>query len=493
MNNTFNSSQYVGRNLLIDSEFLAYNSSLQKVDNSEYQLTTDYNGEGIVYPRIVNNIGKYTTLKKGVWYTLSFDIKYDRPIASKLEVLIAELTSLNRVSSTCIFSPSLQYIHISHTFKALQESTENTYFFVYVSEAGVSNVPKISCNIKNIKLEEGTQETPWCPAIEDCKLDFIQPNLINGTSNKWSSWYSPSEYGKNFGIPSMYIPTSFKKGDVTISLDVEFQDVQTDFDGVNGYLQFEGGQQLADETRYWFGLGLKSIYNSEYKIPDGIYSFKGFFKFDDPKYKDIINFDAGFTIRIDYWLTGKLRYRNVAIKYGDITNPIWTKSELDITNSNISTTSTANLLKNTNEGLTIKAQNESIEEYTFESNLSTSKARVSIPDICQVIDVDNQLVNKGVEINALTKDIELNKEIHCEKASTFSVMAKGSGKFSMHMIPREYKVGDEFQVTNEWTQYSIHDNQISDFTINLKVFKGSNIQFCAFKLEEGMYATEWCK
>lgn len=173
--------------------------------------------------------------------------------------------------------------------------------------------------------------------------------------------------------------------------------------------------------------------------------------------------------------------------------------------------STTNLLTNTNEGLTIKPSNIDLEEYTFESNIPQSTVKkaksLSLTDNCYVNEVEDAPFNvtKSVHINAINKDIGLNKDIFIEnnnKELTFSLYLKGNGKISMHFIPKEkeidgvnyggYKIGNDFEATDEWQLCSINSYLFDEFNISIVANKGSEVELCAFKLEEGNKVSDWC-
>lgn len=585
------------------------------------------------------------------WYTASGYIYLEEssPINSmnvRIEICDSNVTSVI-VTKTPTYFKTSHNVYRYHTPTTSDGSTVYNGFFDLRYEDG-PDVPKVY--IRDLKIERGKQATPWCPALEDLQTDFIKPNLINGTSNRWSSWVTPNWDGKknvSHRIPDNGIPKSY---DSSFYIEVEYKDC-TPSDNIpsDTVYPFESriGCYNNKPNHGWYNMRLYKIWWDE-TAKEGITKITG--RFPHP-----IEYASGLVVCGSYWKTGSFRYRMATLKEGDIPNPIWCPSEMDVANPNLITkvnilindntsgsyintisindapnpyitngwyinsadkinglyivetltkdgyytqscyvrakqpfklrvgsdqrygewtdftenhntkyidvpgdniwrrysytyyykvlsdhstnrlpilfyaqnetcsfeicglkfeegseatawvegVSTANLLENTNEGLVIKAADQELEEYTFESDLAIPKARAITRDIAQVVELTDAPfeVTKGIQMIATTKDIELNKEIHIDKASTFSLWAKGKGKLSMQMIPEEkeidgvvyggYKIGDEFEVTDEWKQYEIHDNNLSDFTINLTAFKGSDIWLCAFKLEEGINATEW--
>lgn len=656
-------SEYIGRNIIHYRNEDLSTSECKVTNKGNYTFRASARSNNY-FPIFFIQFTDYFELKKGNSYTLQLEVRGG--FEEDNQVLIATLGS-TAVQLSVHYTQSTEWKKIIGRFKATDTfPIGSSKIGIYIRTCRVSifgngimkdqNIDWIE--VRNIKLEEGSSPTPWCPALEDCEVDFIKPNLINGTSNRWSDWITPIPLKSN--ICSVFISESnsirLDKGKRYVSL------LEVEYDNLTFPNQGEGEQSANGIFHY--GIHTQGAVNDDWTLQSNnpfdisLMSEGGTGIILNGRKRYVLNrtpqinvdfFDAMF--RVDNAASGSYRYRMVTLKEGDLNNPIWCKSEMDVANPNLNssirdntdysrdgtitpiivtdapnpyiteglkivrtgnignnfgfvlaynreldreytasilvrgkgkldfgvynpsfiglkniqipsetewtkfeftfTTSnnnldyhvnillldkdswcevcgmkieegnkattyvpyiyTNNLLLNTNEGLVVKPVNVDIDEYTFESDIPHSNVKkvqsLAPTDSCYVNEVEDAPFNvtKSVHITAINKDIELNKNVFIEnndKELTFSLYLKGTGKVSMYFIPKEkeingltyggYKIGNDFEATDEWTLCSISSHLFDEFNISIIANKGSEVELCAFKLEEGNKVSDWC-
>ncbi len=168
--------------------------------------------------------------------------------------------------------------------------------------------------------------------IVDRVSEFGGTNLVVGTSNQWSSWYTPAVNGTNqTSAPNHigYFPADVKSGDIfVISLDIEFSGVTVGSGGtfswaLQGNAEKNGAWTWSNTWNPWTRPSDISV---NIALTDGVYHLTRVSTANANVVGETC-FRCGF--RADYWGSGKWRWRNVKVEKGNKPTD-WTPAPQDL-------------------------------------------------------------------------------------------------------------------------------------------------------------------
>lgn len=331
--------------------------------------------------------------------------------------------------------------------------------------------------IKNFKIERGRTATPWVPSIEGCELDFIEPNLVNGTSDWWSTWGS--------GMPHYcMVPKSVTN--ITSCADLQTKDVV--LGGESMYpLRYELQIQRPSGNHY---PGHEVLRPNE--VPEEMKIYHAWVKNTSTNLIDRISDRVAIVIRRDNWTSGQYRYRRPCIK-PYVLNPIWCFSEMDVANPNL-----IKITKNAKWEADIElAEITEIEISDCPNPYVTSGYNVKYLNDTGVVGIsmagESGILSSGdiitvscyVRVNELL-DIEEKKQGIYIQTSTDPEADEAS-----HFVFHHFTTTAKSKI-GEWTRVSSVVNIISQITPMSVIYtRGLDIDVCGFKIERGDKLTAW--
>lgn len=156
-------------------------------------------------------------------------------------------------------------------------------------------------------------------------MDIGERNLARNTSDKWSDWVTPRANSLNVTASSgsiIYFPSEIKIGDeFYIQCEVEFDNV-TPSDGERSYFALQGsvdGKWEAGKFNPWN--------EYLYDIKNGIVTFSK--KITSPVEPTPVEVYANCDFRVDYWATGRYRWRRIKVVKGNKATD-WTPAPEDM-------------------------------------------------------------------------------------------------------------------------------------------------------------------
>lgn len=304
-------------------------------------------------------------------FTISFDVMFDEDVVCD-KFTIARIYQYNWPSTPVIKSIypiffnmtgiSERNIEYGKWYRAVYTFTtepETTMFRVVLTLQMNGSI-----NFRKLMVQRGSIENPVWSASPFDEIDITQGstgwtrglnsgiNIVPETSDEWSNWIEPTYNATNINfypthLSNIPFPTERNLGDVyTVSIEVEFDNV-TFTPGQTGIFRLQGkddGQWLSANPLYGpaegntstpvimisnFDNGHKNLIAHSYKRNDAYLN-------------NLDHYEIGF--RLDYWASGRFRYRRIKIERGYVEYPKWSPAIEDTLKTNDMTTG-INLLR----------------------------------------------------------------------------------------------------------------------------------------------------
>lgn len=337
-------------------------------------------------------------IKSGEQYTISFEIKTPSPDITKATYIatanVYDSTATGATAGRKLFKDISFSAATGITAKGVAEPEPDVWYparyvitipdnlqgeykdkFLNIYFRTATGATAREYSVRKVKIERGNIEHPEWTASPFDGVGLAQGstgwsyglnsgiNIVPGTSNEWSEWIVPAYNINNatYVIQRVAYPEDKSLDDVyTALIEIEFDNVSRT-EGQRFRFLPQGATVDKAGALKWGG---GSIWNTGLFFFDDVVPESKVYRFnavltpttrDTYISDDAIKFEVG--VRMDYWGSGRFRYRCLKIERGCVEKPQWSPSPEDIMAIN-DITSGLNLLRGTRDGVLGTAPNK---------------------------------------------------------------------------------------------------------------------------------------
>ncbi|WP_281512270.1 hypothetical protein [Mammaliicoccus vitulinus] len=173
----------------------------------------------------------------------------------------------------------------------------------------------------NVLLEDKDNS----PTLSDYTSENHGINLVPSSSREWSEWLVPTtnKIQIGFDIITLDLPDEKEEGDAyTTSVEFEFSGITV---GTGGTFTFY--TQNVTDSKYGITGAFDGLFHFNTPPQDGVQKFVKNWTINA---NNVSAKQLRFTIRCDYFGSGKFRYRYLKVEKGTIKDPVWAPNPNDI-------------------------------------------------------------------------------------------------------------------------------------------------------------------